>query len=134
MKKIAIPLVADKFSEHFGGADSFAFFEVDEEKKTIIASEKAAPPPHERGVFPVWLNQQGVNVVFAGGMGPRAHDILARYGIEVLMGVRGSNPEDLVQAWLDRKLETGIFFSAPMLMLGAGLGLWFAWKWMHRRL
>ncbi len=36
--------------------------------------------------------------------------------------------------WLDRRLETGIFFSAPLLMIGAALGLWFAWKWMHRRL
>lgn len=36
--------------------------------------------------------------------------------------------------WLDRKLDTGIFFSAPLLMLGAALGFWFAWRWMHRRL
>lgn len=39
-----------------------------------------------------------------------------------------------VGRWLDRKLETGIFFSAPLLMLGAVLGFWFAWKWMHRGL
>ena len=36
--------------------------------------------------------------------------------------------------WLDKQLETGIFFSAPLLMLGAAAGLWFAWKWMHRDL
>ncbi|MDE2289828.1 MAG: AtpZ/AtpI family protein [Burkholderiales bacterium] len=35
--------------------------------------------------------------------------------------------------WLDRRLDTGVFFSAPLLMLGAALGLWFAWKWMHRQ-
>lgn len=34
--------------------------------------------------------------------------------------------------WLDRELGTGIFFSAPLLMLGAAAGSWFAWKWMHR--
>jgi len=36
--------------------------------------------------------------------------------------------------WLDYRLGTGIFFSAPLLMLGAALGFWFAWKWMHRGL
>jgi ATP synthase protein I len=36
--------------------------------------------------------------------------------------------------WLDAQFRTGIFFSAPLLMLGAALGLWSAWRWMHRRL
>jgi ATP synthase protein I len=35
--------------------------------------------------------------------------------------------------WLDKHFETGVFFSAPLLMLGAGLGFWSAWKWMHRQ-
>jgi ATP synthase protein I len=34
---------------------------------------------------------------------------------------------------LDRWFGTRVFFSAPMLMLGAAAGLWFAWKWMHRQ-
>ena len=32
----------------------------------------------------------------------------------------------------DRYLGTGIFFSAPLIMLGAVLGFWSAGKWMHR--
>ena len=35
--------------------------------------------------------------------------------------------------WLDRQAGGGVFFSAPLLMLGAGAGLWFAWRWMHRQ-
>lgn len=35
--------------------------------------------------------------------------------------------------WLDRHLNTGVFFSAPLLMAGAAVGLWSAWKWMHRQ-
>lgn len=34
--------------------------------------------------------------------------------------------------WLDRIADTGVFFSAPLLMLGAAFGFWSAWKWMHR--
>jgi len=35
--------------------------------------------------------------------------------------------------WLDRHFGTGIFFSAPLLMIGAAIGFWSAWKWMHRQ-
>ncbi len=35
--------------------------------------------------------------------------------------------------WLDRHFHTGVFFSAPLLMLGAAFGLWAAWRWMHRQ-
>ena len=35
--------------------------------------------------------------------------------------------------WLDRTFSTGIFFSAPLLMAGAAIGFWSAWRWMHRQ-
>ncbi len=35
--------------------------------------------------------------------------------------------------WLDGALKTGIFFTAPMIMLGAAAGMWTAWRWMHRQ-
>jgi len=39
----------------------------------------------------------------------------------------------VIGRWLDRTLGTGIFFSAPLIMLGAAAGLWTAWRWMHRQ-
>ncbi|MGB0084904.1 MAG: AtpZ/AtpI family protein [Rhodomicrobiaceae bacterium] len=33
--------------------------------------------------------------------------------------------------WLDRTFDTGVFFSAPLIMIGAAIGFWSAWKWMH---
>ncbi|MBV8187115.1 MAG: AtpZ/AtpI family protein [Alphaproteobacteria bacterium] len=35
--------------------------------------------------------------------------------------------------WLDHKFGTGIFWSAPLLMVGAVIGGYSAWKWMHRQ-
>jgi ATP synthase protein I len=35
--------------------------------------------------------------------------------------------------WLDERFATGIFWSAPLMMLGLGLGGWTAWKWMNAR-
>lgn len=33
--------------------------------------------------------------------------------------------------WLDRMFTTGIQFSATLLMVGAIVGFWSAWKWMR---
>ncbi len=33
--------------------------------------------------------------------------------------------------WLDHRLGSGIFWSAPFLLLGLSLGCWSAWRWMH---
>lgn len=32
--------------------------------------------------------------------------------------------------WLDGRFHSGLFWTAPLLMLGAALGCWSAWKWM----
>jgi ATP synthase protein I len=34
--------------------------------------------------------------------------------------------------WLDQTFSSGVFFSAPLIMIGAAVGFWSAWKWMHR--
>ncbi|NVO28868.1 AtpZ/AtpI family protein [Donghicola sp. C2-DW-16] len=33
----------------------------------------------------------------------------------------------------DRAAHSGIFFTAPAIFIGAGIGLHAAWKWMHRQ-
>jgi ATP synthase protein I len=38
-----------------------------------------------------------------------------------------------VGRWLDHKLGTGIFWSAPLLMIGVTIGFWSAWRWMHQQ-
>lgn len=32
--------------------------------------------------------------------------------------------------WLDGQFDTGLFWTAPLLMVGLGFGGWFAWRWM----
>ncbi|MEN2976226.1 AtpZ/AtpI family protein [Tistrella bauzanensis] len=38
----------------------------------------------------------------------------------------------LLGRWLDRLASSGITLAAALLLLGAALGLWSAWKWMQR--
>ena len=103
--KIAIPLHQGKFSEHFGGAEMFAFYTVDESDRSIGERLLDAPPEHGRGIFPMWLRQQGATVVLAGGMGPRAADIFVQHGIQVITGIRGEDPDAVAQGYLDGTLE-----------------------------
>jgi ATP synthase protein I len=35
--------------------------------------------------------------------------------------------------WRDHTWGTGIFWSAPLLLLGVVIGFWSAWRWMHRQ-
>jgi ATP synthase protein I len=32
--------------------------------------------------------------------------------------------------WLDVRFDSGLFWTAPLLLVGLGLGGWFAWRWM----
>ena len=103
--KIAIPVHRGRFSEHFGGAEEFAFYTVDENSRAIGEPIFEAPPEHGRGVFPIWLRKQGATVVLAGGMGPRAVGLLAQQGIEVVTGIRGEDPDVVARGYLDGTLE-----------------------------
>ena len=104
--KIAVPIREGRFSSHFGGAEAFALYTVDDQSREVAGHALAAPPEHGRGVFPVWLGKQGVTTVIAGGMGPRASNIFVGQGIDVVLGAEGDDPETMVRAYLDGTLST----------------------------
>jgi predicted Fe-Mo cluster-binding NifX family protein len=104
--RIAVPIAGGLFCQHFGGAESFALFTADEEARSITGREDVCPPTHERGVFPAWLRDQGVKTVLAGGMGGRATAMLSAYGVEVVMGLSGNDPHELVGAYLEGRLAS----------------------------
>jgi len=103
--KVAIPLAEGKLTAHFGHCQEFALIDVEDNE--IKHKQTVVPPPHEPGVLPRWLHQQGANVIIAGGMGARALDLFAQNGIRVLTGAPALAPEELVQRYLENTLETG---------------------------
>ncbi len=106
MSKIAIPVAGGRVSPHFGGAEAFALFTTDPASEAVAGREDLRPPAHERGVFPAWLREQGVTTVLAGGLGGRAVAMLEGYGIEVVIGVQGSDPAAVVADYLAGRLAT----------------------------
>jgi len=104
--KIAIPLVDGRLSMHFGHCEQFMLVESDGQNR-IVNKTLLTAPPHEPGVLPAWLHEQGANVIIAGGMGMRAQQLFAQSGISVVVGAPAEEPEQIVAAYLSGTLETG---------------------------
>ncbi len=101
----AVPTAEGKLCAHFGHCDQFALVETENGK--IQGTSMHTPPPHEPGVLPNWLHQQGANVIIAGGMGARAQQIFSENGIKVVTGASVDFPEALVTQYLSNTLATG---------------------------
>jgi predicted Fe-Mo cluster-binding NifX family protein len=105
--RIVIPLADGKLATHFGHCPSFALVDVDESAKAILKREDVAAPPHQPGLLPPWLAERGANLIIAGGMGQRAHELFAQHGIRVIVGAPNDTPEQLVSDYLAGTLQGG---------------------------
>ena len=106
--KIAIPVENGYLHEHFGGCRQFALVEVDASSKTAPRTDVVVAPEHRPGLFPIWLKQQGVQVVIADGIGRRALALLEHNGIAVRAGIPGATVAELIASYL-----AGHFTVAP---------------------
>jgi len=106
MMRFAVPTYQGKFCAHFGHCESFAIIDVDD-KGQIIKETHATPPPHEPGVIPRWLAENGVGYVIAGGMGSRAQGIFSELGVKVVTGAMCEDPREAVLHYLQGTLKIG---------------------------
>ena len=105
--RFAIPVAEGKLCMHFGHCERFAIVDVDESTKEIAGVKELEPPPHEPGVLPQWIKEQGATIVIAGGMGQRAQSLFKQSGVDVIVGASAEEPETVVKAYLAGTLQTG---------------------------
>ncbi|MCK9362432.1 MAG: P-loop NTPase [Syntrophales bacterium] len=105
--KIAIPVAAGSLCQHFGHCEQFALLDVDADNKTIVKTTMVVPPPHEPGLLPKWLQEQGAEIIIAGGMGSQAQKLFVGQGIKVVTGALSEVPEKVVNDYLNGDLTTG---------------------------
>jgi predicted Fe-Mo cluster-binding NifX family protein len=105
--KIAIPLAGGKLAAHFGHCERFAMINVEQTSKAILSKEEVVPPPHEPGLFPAWLAEQGATHIISGGMGQQARNLFSRNNIEVIVGAPALDPEDIARMYLGGELKVG---------------------------
>jgi len=88
IKMIAFP-TSDKVTidAHFGHTKEFAIYEV--RNNDIVQVKYVTPPPHEPGVLPRFLGEQGIDVIITGGMGQMAINLFNRQAIDVILGAKG---------------------------------------------
>lgn len=102
--KVAISTDNNQVSAHFGRCQQYTIFEVHGNEvtgKTVVNT-----PGHQPGMLPPFLSQKGVNVVIAGGMGPKAQNLFMQMNIEPIIGVSGE-VDEVIHDFLQDKLETG---------------------------
>lgn len=85
---IAIATDGGYVSPHFGRCQVYTL--VDIENGHIVKREQVANPGHEPGAIPEFLNKKGVKKIVCGGIGARATELFAQYGIEIIAGVDGT--------------------------------------------
>jgi Mrp family chromosome partitioning ATPase/predicted Fe-Mo cluster-binding NifX family protein len=107
LMRFAIPTNSGRLCLHFGHCEVFTLIDVDPESKTITSQQTIEPPPHQPGLLPPWLAEQGANVIIAGGMGGRAIALFEEQNIKVIVGAEEGDPETLVKAYLEGTLKAG---------------------------
>ncbi len=113
--KVAISTDSGNVAEHFGRCPQFTIAEIKNGK--VIKKEVIDNPGHATGFLPKFFNEQGVEIVIAGGAGFRAQGFFQEFGIRLLVGVSG--PVDLALKQLaEGSLKSGEGSCSP----GAGKG------------
>jgi predicted Fe-Mo cluster-binding NifX family protein len=78
-------------SPHFGRCPHYILVDVDgQEIKTVKAIDNSYYGHHAPGQVPIFISEQGVNVMLTGGMGGRAISAFGRLGIEAVTGAVGT--------------------------------------------
>ena len=104
MKKIAIPVLENKLSPHFGLCSHFKFYW--EENGTIIKEDMFPAPVQLPDLFPNWLIEKGVTDVIAAGIGLKPIEILNQHKVNVFVGVKMKGLNELVSEFIDGTMET----------------------------
>lgn len=98
--RIAIPMSAGAFCEHFGAARQFHFYEGKRQHRLLDAIGRFDAPEHQPGSLPRWLEAQGVDLLVVSAIGERALIMLADAGIEVRLADGPRAPDQLAHAAL----------------------------------
>lgn len=102
--KIAISTEGRSVSAHFGRCPSYTIADVENGK--IVHVEEIPNPGHQPGFLPRFLAQKGVNVIIAGGMGPRAQALFAQNSITTITGIQGE-VRSILDQYISGQLQAG---------------------------
>jgi predicted Fe-Mo cluster-binding NifX family protein len=103
--KVAIATENEAVCQHFGHCPEYTIYTIEENslrRKDIIQN-----PGHRPNFLPGYLQEQGVDVIIAGGMGVKAQKLFAEAGIEAVLGVAGPI-EQIAEKYVQGALQPGV--------------------------
>lgn len=103
MMKIAIASEGKNVSGHFGHCEGFTMYEIEENK--VLNSEFLPNPGHRPGFLPIFLKEQGIDLIISGGMGGSAQQLFIDNGIDIVVGAKGSC-DDVIKAYINGELKS----------------------------
>ena len=95
-----------QMSPHFGRCPYYVFVELDGENniKSVVTEENPFFQSHQPGAVPNYIAGKNVNVMIAGGMGPRAMEFFTQLGVETVTGATGI-VKDVLSQYLEGTLK-----------------------------
>jgi predicted Fe-Mo cluster-binding NifX family protein len=113
--RAAISTDAGSVSAHFGRCPSFTIVEIENGK--VLERDEVTNPGHQPGFIPQFLSDRGVECIVAGGMGHRAMALFDEFGIQTILGIKGSI-DNVIGKLSDGELKGGKSVCQP----GSGKG------------
>ncbi len=93
-------------SYHFGHCPYFVIVDVDENWNISYVESIRNPlaDEHNPGDLPAFMKSKGVDVIITGGMGPKAQQYFADYGIKPVVGAYGKI-KDVLEDYLQKRIR-----------------------------
>jgi predicted Fe-Mo cluster-binding NifX family protein len=83
LMRVAISTDGNNVAQHFGRCPSYTIVDIDDNK--VVGTQIVDNPGHTPGAIPQMMNELGVDVMIAGGMGARAVNFFQEYGIQTAL-------------------------------------------------
>ncbi len=91
-------------SYHFGHCPYYVIVDVDgNEVKRVDSISNPMADGHNPGDLPSFMKERDVDVIITGGMGPKAQQYFADYGIKAVTGAYGK-VKDVLEEYLNSKI------------------------------
>ncbi len=91
-------------SYHFGHCPYFVIVDMEDNNiKKVESIENPMAQDHNPGDLPGFMKEIGVNIIVTGGMGPKAQEFFASYGIKPIIGVYGK-VKDVLEELIGKKI------------------------------
>ncbi len=103
MKRVAVPVVKGKLSEHFEKCNFCEIFEIDGEK---VKSNEIEVPPSDIAKLPEWAKQQNITDIITYRIDKNIIKLFTKEKINLFIGINIDTSEKLIEGYVNGALKS----------------------------